>query len=146
MTSEKDIGKKVNILIVENEMIFAEDLKQTLKHANRNYEVIEDIIISGEKAIEYINNSNNTKPDLIIMDLILTESMNGMEVAKTILANNKNIKIIYCSGHFDSATIEQAACSGGSGYITKPIEDNPLYNLIEYALENNDPNCFRIVR
>ena len=63
------------LLIVEDERIIAEDIKRTLLQFN--YEVI-DIISYGERVLERYEELN---PDLILMDIMLAGTLNGIETA-----------------------------------------------------------------
>ena len=63
------------ILIVEDETIVAESLKDQL--VNLGYQVC-GTAANGEDAMRIMENS---KPDLVMMDIMLEGSMDGIEVA-----------------------------------------------------------------
>ena len=83
--------KKKSILIVEDEKIIAEDVRNTLEKFNY---IIPDIVTSGEKAIQ---KAREIKPDLILMDIMIEGKMNGIEAAKRIRKELPDCKILILS-------------------------------------------------
>jgi DNA-binding NarL/FixJ family response regulator len=61
------------IIIVEDEAIVAADLKQKLE--NLNYQVVATV----GRGREAISTANKLKPDLILMDIVLKGTINGIE-------------------------------------------------------------------
>ena len=66
------------VLIVEDELIVADDLEWQL--TNIGYEVT-GVAASGDEALTAINES---RPDIVLMDIQLQGRMNGIEAAKLI--------------------------------------------------------------
>ena len=67
---EKSLKSK--ILIVEDYSIVARDIKERLEHMDYN---VLDIVSNGEDAIK---KSNETKPDVVLMDIVLKGDLDGM--------------------------------------------------------------------
>ena len=67
---------KSKILIVEDYSIVAKDIKERLKHMDYN---VLDIVSKGEDAIK---KSNETKPDVVLMDIVLKGDLDGIETAQ----------------------------------------------------------------
>ncbi len=114
------------ILIVEDENIIAEDIRNTL--VKFNYKV-PAIVSSGEKAIQKAEELN---PDLILMDIMIEGNMNGIEAAKLIQSEFR-IPIVFLTAYADEKILEQAAESSPFGYLIKPFEDRELRATIEMA-------------
>lgn len=114
------------ILIVEDEYIVAADIKMTLQ--KMNYYVI-GISNSGEDTIRKIKIE---KPDLILMDITLKGSLDGIETAQIIMTQY-DIPIIYLSALNDEKTIERALSTKPSGYLFKPFDIRKLHSAIESA-------------
>jgi len=70
--------KKARILIVEDELIIASDLRKIL--TNLGYAVT-SIAISAEEAIK---KAEFEKPDLVLMDIVLNTEMSGIFAADQI--------------------------------------------------------------
>ncbi len=119
------MGKK-KILIVENEKIIAEDIRRTL--IGFNYIVV-GIVSIGKEAIE---KAVEFSPDLVLMDIKLEGSMDGIETAEQIY-NNFNIPIIFLTAYANEKILQKATSSAPFGYLIKPFEDRELQATIEMA-------------
>ena len=119
--------EKIKILVAEDETIVAMDLKRRL--TSLGYQVI-NISASGE---DCISKSLELKPDLILMDIILKGSIDGIKAAE-IIKSKLNIPIVYLTAHTDENTIQRAKITGPYGYILKPYEIRDLHSTIEIAL------------
>lgn len=67
-----------HILIVEDELIIAADLRNTLRRMGHD---VVGIAMTGQEAITM---AGQTKPDLVLMDVQLQGEMAGTEAARTI--------------------------------------------------------------
>ena len=118
---------KAQVLIVEDEYIISSDLQ--LRLTKLGFDVV-SIVTSGEEAIRIVA---EVLPDIILMDIVLTGDINGIEAAKTIYKEH-NIPIIFISAYADNDTLKEALATNPFGYIIKPIEDKELLVNIEIAL------------
>jgi CheY-like chemotaxis protein len=125
------IKKMLNlkILIVEDEIIVAEDLKQRLE--NLGYNIV-GIAAKGRDALKI---TGETNPDLILMDIMLKGELDGIDTAQTI-RNVYNIPFIYLTGSTDNTIRERAETTKPLGYIIKPFDDIGIQNSIEIAFIN----------
>jgi CheY-like chemotaxis protein len=119
--------EKARIMIVEDEGIVAEAVQLNLQ--NLGYEVT-SIELSGEEAIK---RTDEEKPDLVLMDIMLGGEMNGVETADQ-MKSRFNIPVIYITAYADEEMLERAKITEPFGYIVKPIEDRDLHISIEMAL------------
>jgi PAS domain S-box-containing protein len=118
--------KKIKILIVEDEIIIALSLQECLE--SLGYEV-PDIANSGEQAI---TKATQMSPDLVLMDIRLKGTIDGIEAAQEIW-DTLQIPVIYVTGHSDKSTLERAKITAPFGYILKPVKERELYVAIETA-------------
>lgn len=116
------------ILIVEDEAIVALDIRKSLESLGYH---ITGIASTGEEALTL---ARETRPDLVIMDIVLPGKMDGIETAKQIHAETDS-PIIYLTAHSDRATVERATETMQYGYLVKPITTNELYSAIETTLQ-----------
>jgi diguanylate cyclase (GGDEF)-like protein/PAS domain S-box-containing protein len=119
--------EKTRILVVEDEGLIARDIENMVRNAG--YEVC-GVVSSGEEAVE---EADKTEPDLILMDIILQGSMDGVEAAEKI-RGRLNIPVIYLTAHTDENTLERAKLTEPLGYTLKPVEQKELLTVIEMAL------------
>ncbi len=115
------------IFIVEDELIFAEDLRETLE--GYGYCVCGSVP-SGEEALVAIPEK---APDLVLIDIILAGKMNGIELAEALCAS-RDIPFIYLTSNIEDETIDSAKCTRPYGYIPKPFDERALFSTIEIAL------------
>ena len=117
----------ISIFLVEDEAIVALDLRNILERIG--YSVV-GVVPSGEAALEKIKDLN---PDLIIMDIKLQGSLDGIDTA-AILNEKYNIPFIFLSAYSDEGIIERAKHVEPFGYIIKPFGANNLRASIEMAM------------
>lgn len=119
--------KNIKILIVEDELLIAENLAMKLKKFGY---IIDNIVSSGKAALEYVKSE---KPDLILMDIAIKGNLNGIETA-TKINEKAEIPIIYLTAYADDETLERATQTNCYGYILKPFKDRELHATIKVAL------------
>ncbi|MCF7793157.1 MAG: response regulator [Candidatus Cloacimonetes bacterium] len=117
---------KKRIMIVEDEKIIAEDVKRTL--LSFDYDVI-GIVSSGEVAVEI---AQQEKPDLILMDVMLSGDMNGLDAADHIY-NVYDIPVIFLTAYANDEILSKATLSSPFGYLIKPFEDRELKVNLDMA-------------
>ncbi|MDO5836795.1 MAG: methanogen output domain 1-containing protein [Methanobacterium sp.] len=115
------------ILVVEDEAIVAMGIKQKLEELGHQ---VVDIVFTGENAVE---TALKMKPDLILMDIVLKGSMDGIEAAGRI-RNQLDIPVIYLTAYSDEEVLERARMTEPYGYIIKPFKKSELNANIEMAL------------
>lgn len=123
------------ILVVEDERITAEDIKDGL--ISLGYKV-PAVVHSGEDAVE---KAGEFRPDLVLMDIMLEGEMDGIEAADEI-KKHYDIPVIYLTAYSDENTLERAKKTEPSGYVLKeptgfihkPFEESELHSVIEITL------------
>ena len=118
---------KAKIMVVEDESIVAMDIRNCLR--GLGYEV-PIIAYSGEEAIK---KAEETRPDLVLIDIKLRGEMDGIEAAEQI-CDRLGIPVVYLSALGNGNTMQRAEKTGSSGYIHKPFEEEELRAIIEKAL------------
>ncbi len=115
------------ILLVEDELLIAQDEKQLLE--GLGYVVI-GIASSGEEALRRVEEDT---PDLVLMDIILKGDMDGIEVAETI-RRQYDVPVVFVTAYAEGQFIERAKLTEPFGYVVKPIDPQSLSSNIEVAL------------
>jgi PAS domain S-box-containing protein len=118
------------ILIVEDEQVTAEDLRDTL--TDLGYTVT-GVVSNGADTIAQ---AEENPPDIALMDIRIQGDMDGTAAA-LILRKRFNIPVIYLTAHADPATLMRAKHAGPLGYITKPFQEAALHASIEIALHRH---------
>ena len=119
--------KKPKIMVVEDEWIIANDIKNCL--VDLGY-MVSSIAATGAEAIEQ---AGQDAPDLILMDIMLKGEMNGIEAAK-VIRERYDIPVIYLTAYDNQYLVEQAKQTENYGYLLKPFKDRELHIAIDLAL------------
>jgi len=130
------MGSSKRILIVEDEALVAQDIKDTL--TDLGYDVV-GTVDRGEEAIEA---TKKHKPDLVLMDIHLKGKMLGTEAADRIREDH-SIPVVYLTAYSDDKTLEEAKVTRPFGYILKPFDEKVLKTTIEIALHVHDIDARR---
>jgi len=115
------------ILIVEDESIVAMEIKNRLEKLG--YKIV-GMALTGQQAIK---ESEENNPDLVLMDIRLKGSMDGIDAADEI-KNRFNIPVIYLTAYADRETLKRAKVTEPYGYILKPFTEREVHSNIEMAL------------
>jgi two-component system cell cycle response regulator DivK len=115
------------ILIVEDVELNTELLVQLLED---DYE-----LATAVDGVEAVEKAAAEHPDLILMDMSLP-IMDGYNATRTIKANPDLavITIIGLSAHAMSGDAEKALAAGCDDYMTKPLDEDLLFEKLEQYL------------
>lgn len=119
--------EKARILIVEDEVIIGMEIQDRLTQLG--YDVV-NLTASGEDAIRKVERFH---PDLVLMDIMLEGSTDGVKAAE-IIRQKFNIPVVFLSAYSDNETLERAKLTEPFGYILKPFDERELRTTIEIAL------------
>jgi CheY-like chemotaxis protein len=116
------------ILIVEDVEINLDLLIQLLED---DYQLVS--ACDGRTGVEI---ANTERPDLIIMDMSLP-ILDGWSATQKIRSSPDMIEvpIVALSAHAMSSERERALAAGCNAYLTKPVDENLLFNTIEKLLD-----------
>ena len=118
------------ILVVEDEGIVARDIQNRLKLLGYS---VSAIALTGEDAVE---KAIKYRPDLILMDIMLSGDMDGIEAAARI-REHMDIPIIYLTAYSDENTLARAKVTDPYNYILKPFDDDDLRIGIDLAFNKH---------
>jgi DNA-binding NtrC family response regulator len=120
------------ILIVEDELIVARDLRKTLE---RNGYKVAGVATSVDAALLLIAAS---KPWLVLVDIFLKGNLTGIDLAKQL--NLQNIPFIYVSANSNQPVLQAAKTTNPYGFIVKPFREKDLLvtlDIARYRYEHN---------
>ena len=115
------------LLIVEDGLIIAEDMRRRCEALGY---AVTGIAATGEDAVFM---ADRTRPDLVLMDIRLRGTMDGIEAARQI-RTTLGIPVVYATSSSDEATLVRAKETEPFGYLLKPVEPRELHATIELAL------------
>ncbi|WP_375324087.1 LytR/AlgR family response regulator transcription factor [Flagellimonas sp. GZD32] len=121
---------KVKLLIVEDEIILAQDIANRL--TDLNYHIV-GVVGTAKGALDFI--SENRDIDLILLDIILKGDLDGIELGRMI-NRTYQIPFIFLTSHADTHIVNRAKSVLPYAYILKPFNDRQVSVAIELALMN----------
>jgi len=120
---------KVKILIVEDESIVALDLSMRLQ--KEDYEVV-GIAPSSEDAVKLFTEE---KPDLVLMDINIKGTKDGIETAKA-LKKIQDVPLIFLTAFSQTEYVNRAKAVNPAAYLVKPFNNESLHTSIQIAIHN----------
>jgi CheY-like chemotaxis protein len=117
----------VQILVVEDEAIIAMDILSMLKRMGC---ADPEAVASGEESVKKVA---ERRPHLVLMDIRLKGSMDGIQAAKQIFYKY-DVPVVYLTAFGDEGTMKRANGTARFGYLTKPFEESELQSTIKNAL------------
>jgi DNA-binding NarL/FixJ family response regulator len=122
-----DIASQPRALIIEDEILIAEELRQRLLNLGFS------VIASVDSADEGVAIATRERPDLVLMDIRLKGEKDGIQAAHEI-RQRVDLSIVYITAHSDALTVERAKRTDHDGFILKPFHRNDLQSTIEIAM------------
>lgn len=120
----------IEILIVEDEPIIADDLAMTLE--KMNYSVI-DIFDNAQDTLDFLKKN---KPDLLLLDINIEGDRDGIELGSAVSKEFK-LPFIFLTSYYDKSTVERASKANPLGYLVKPFNEKDLQVNIELAIKKS---------
>jgi PAS domain S-box-containing protein len=120
----------VRVLIAEDEVIVANHIQRMVEALGYKSA---GIVTTGEECVQ---RALELRPDVILMDIMLAGTLDGVRAAEKILSQ-VDIPILYLTAYTDEATLARAKVTEPFGYITKPFEEQDLRAAIAMALHKH---------
>jgi CheY-like chemotaxis protein len=115
----------MRIIIVEDDKVLSLLLSKMIERIG--HEVLE-IVTKGSDAIDKIN---SLKPDLILMDIMLEDDIDGIQAMSTLRENGVSFPVIYITGNSDPINYERAQKTDFLDYLIKPVGFDELQATIK---------------
>lgn len=115
------------ILVAEDEVITSLDLWHLFEMWG--FEMCRQVS-TADGAVEV---AEEERPDVVLMDISLRGSRDGIEAAAEI-RNRLGIPVVFMSGYDDPETVERAGAAGPAGYFVKPLDFYKLRSTIEKVI------------
>jgi two-component system, response regulator PdtaR len=127
--AELPIDNPAKVLIFEDEGIVALDLQSQLTLGSfADVEVTDN----GEDALHKVE---RCKPDVILMDIYIKGSMDGVEAA-SIIRSRYGLPVVFMTAHSDPEMLERARLTEPAGFLSKPLRRDTVKATIIRVLDN----------
>lgn len=118
---------QLKILIVEDDMMISESLKDILEMLNHQ------VVGIAENADDAIELCNQHSPQLALLDIQIGGDIDGVDLAE-IINDQFDIPFIFTTAFADNATVSRARERGPFGYLVKPYGVKDINAAIEIAM------------
>jgi DNA-binding LytR/AlgR family response regulator len=118
-----------NVLIVEDDLIVCTNLEVILADLGYNIAGISD------NAVDALVNFSVKKPDIVICDIGLKGSTDGIELVKKMNQINK-VPVLFLTAHQEEPVFLKAKSVGPFAFINKPIDRKQLERSVALAMEH----------
>ena len=117
------------VLIVEDEILIAHDIRQILE--KEGFETVIGIT-SAAQAIRLVE---ELSPALVLIDINLNHQHEGINIGRYLLAANK-VPYIYITSYTDKVTVDEVKDTRPYGFIAKPFKPEDIRTTIDIVLNN----------
>jgi DNA-binding response OmpR family regulator len=115
------------IVIVEDEILTTRYL------ASRVEELGYELVACSSEGEEAVGLVASLKPDLVIMDIMLSSDLSGLEAAKRIRVFSP-VPLVFVTGYSDADIRERALALGAVDFLTKPLNMREFQRTLRAAL------------
>ncbi len=114
----------VKLLIADDHSYLVQGVRVSLK--NSDIEVLDHILDSSL----IIEATQRLKPDVILCDIMFSQSLNGLDVLKKLMETDPTTKMILFSQYDQDQTIYSAYKFGAKAFLPKSVEASELIDAI----------------
>lgn len=118
-----------SLLIVDDEPIIVQRLQASINWSSLGI----DAVYTAHNGNEALKLVKTQAIDVIISDVCMP-SLDGLSLLKTIRESKIDVQVIFISGYSEFAYVKEALDYGGSGYISKPIDEDELLAAVKKTL------------
>jgi DNA-binding response OmpR family regulator len=88
----------------------------------------------GEEALAIAKDMNG-EIDLLLTDVVMPK-MSGGELARTLVAQHPDLKVLFMSGYTEDAAVHQGRLEHGADFLQKPFSPRVLAKKVRMVLDN----------
>ena len=122
-------GGNETILCVEDDRKIRDYV--TIQLESLGYKVI--VAANADEALAIVN--QGAVFDLLFTDIVMPGSMNGRQLAETLMAGRPSLRVLFTSGYSDGALPLQGRAGHGIPLLTKPYRRAELARMMRRCLD-----------
>jgi len=115
----------IKVMIVDDHPLFSSGIQNALGSGAQDIETV-SIKKSGEEALRAIAQA---VPDIVLLDINLP-GMNGLQVARQIKADHRQVGVIILTAHHDNEQVLHVMRTGAAAYCPKDLDAPTLIDTI----------------
>jgi len=128
----------LRILLVEDHVLVAQGL-ETMLATTDEFEVVGVV----DSAVQGVHRATTEAVDVVIMDVNLGRTINGLEATRRIKGTSPRTKVLILTMFTDAETVSEAIRSGADGYLTKGTSREAVFQALRDVAASKavlDPN------
>lgn len=122
----------LNILIIEDELLIAEMLKELLIELGYNIIDIAKDYATAVKSLEIYPEIN-----FAFIDINLNSDKNGLDIAEILNSSFTRVDFIFLTSYSDTRTVQEAISKKPESYLVKPFTKSDLFIALEIYKSKN---------
>lgn len=123
--------KPLRTIIIDDEPHVLEGIKNMITWPE--FDLCQPLLFSdSDSAFDYMMSH---EVDIVITDVNMP-GRNGLEILEAVTVNNINTEVVIISGYRDFSYVQRAMEYGAVNYLTKPIFEEDLINVLSTARKN----------
>ncbi len=126
---EKSQERNAVIAIVDDDLSLRRSLQRLIRSAGWNAE-------SFASAQEFLARPGAEAPSCLVLDLQMP-GLSGLDLQKRMAEIGLEIPIVFLTGHGDIPASVQAMKAGAVEFLTKPFDEEDLFQAIQEAIERD---------
>lgn len=124
------VSSKPRALIVEDEILIAEELKERLSLLGFS------VIAAVDSADEGVAIATRERPDLVLLDIRLKGEKDGVQAVREI-HQKVDVPVVYLTAYSDRLTVDRIKGTEYDGFVLKPFRARELQSTIEVAIQRH---------
>jgi FixJ family two-component response regulator len=128
-TRDSSVSPTPVIRVVDDDLSFSTAVTRLLRAAK--YEVR-----GYASAAEFLDADPCTEPGCILLDLRMPR-VSGLDLQQALARLEARLPIIFLTGHGDIPASVRAMKAGAVDFLTKPVQEGPLFEALQKALEKD---------
>lgn len=125
-------SRNQTVLLAEDETMIRELISTYL--TNLGFTVHE--YANGQESLDNARKFGTGNYSLLITDIVMPE-MGGMELARALRQENKDLRVLFISGYTDDAVLLEDEGRSRSAFLKKPFNFDALRDRVEALLEES---------
>ncbi len=121
--------KEFNFLVVDDSEFARKSIIKVLSSMGGK---LSGEAVSGQDAVQKYR---SLKPDIVFMDVTMP-GMEGVDALELILREDSSAKVVMVSSLSHGSLVKDALKKGAKHFITKPVQNVPLAEIVKFVLEN----------
>lgn len=114
----------MNVIIIEDDKVLSLLLTKMIERLDHT------VIATAARGVDAIGHGKSLKADLILMDFMLEDEIDGIQVMSELRKLNITTPVIYITGNSDLSSKNRALSTNFVDYLIKPISIDDLRKSI----------------